>query len=378
MGAKKNKILFVTQWFSCGSWICIDRILKRLIDYNNKIYVLGLGKNYDKKKKVSYFCLPYFRYDRWGFITVWNPLISFLWILPIFILGIFSIFINQPKIVISNGLTLGLSLGPFIKLIGSRSIIMYHSYIGKYGRFVRAFLKFLSNTIDLVVVNSKGSFCNINLIVNSNKIVMNEHSVEDFFFDGSLEYQLNQPFTILYVGRLDRDKFCFILIEIAKRLKDNKEFLFLFVGVGEYAREIKKLERESSNVKYLGYIENKLELRQLYQRANIVWSFADESYLALPATEALACGRPIIIPKIPALGPDKIYSQIDKELVPGDIGWIVDPYNIQEIIEKLIWIKEQKIDYSMQKICRDYAKQKYSNKNLQESLDRIIAILKNE
>lgn len=369
-GIKKARILVITQVFSGGSWLCIERILKKLTK-RNKILVLGLGKIFHKNKNFSFFALPYPRYDRWGFIPAYSPILSFLWSLPLFIFGFLLTIVYQPKIIIFNGLTSGLILSPFIKLFKKCSVVMLHSHVARNTPRIQQILKVLAQSVDLLVANSQGGAEDAALIIHPDKIVVNEHYADDFFFKGSLPKRGKKPFTIFYVGRLDKDKFCFPLIEIAGKLKNRPEFQLLFAGVGEYAATLKNLAKTSSNIKYLGYIASRVKLKKYYQTADLVWSFADETYLGIPAVEALACGTPVMIPEIPALGPTKINVKLSRKLLPKKIGWLVDPFSQEKILKQLVKIKEKGIKLKTRIACRQYAKAKYTSKNLKKTVGKI-------
>ncbi|MCL4384847.1 MAG: glycosyltransferase family 4 protein [Cyanobacteria bacterium] len=375
---KKNNVrrfMIITPAFSGGSWIIIERLLEKLAVNNDKIIILGLGKIVHKNKRFFYFSIPYPRYDRWGFIPSLNPLIAFIWNLPLFVISVIFLLIFQPHIVISNGFIPGLSISLFIKILRKRLVIAYHGFIKSLDRVSTSVFVFINKLVDLVIVNSKGSLENLFPFLSSSKICISEHYADDLFFKGSVDHA-SKRFTILYIGRLDREKLCLPLIEVAERMKDDESFLFFFVGVGFYVNIIKNLERISSNVRYLGYINDRIKLRELYNSSDVIWAFADETYLALPAIESLACGRPIIVPRIAALTSKiKQNVEINKTLVPMEIGWLVDPDNLNEILNLIIKIKEEGISKKMRKNCREYARLHYNSDNLNIIIEKINNLL---
>lgn len=276
--------------------------------------------------------------------------------------------------VLTNGLTTGICVIPLTKLLGKKIIIAFHGDISVYSPKWQKFIKFLTKRIDLMIVNSKGSYENICSIIPKNKIIINEHCADEIFFKVPLvdKRQRTSSFTILYVGRLTKDKMCLPLIKIAEKISSDHNFNFIFVGVGRYEGLVKKLSQKNKNVKYLGYINDRILLSKLYSDADLVWSFADETYLAIPAIEALSCGTPIIIPKIAAIL-QKIENriEIDQKLVPRKVGWLVNPFDAKAIMSLIVSIKKGGISWNMRQSCRQYAQLKYSFNNLKSTIIRI-------
>lgn len=370
-----NRILALTQCFPCGSWVCIEKILDKLADDGYEVIVVGLGNVPQKNKKLIYHTVPYLAYNRFGNITS-NPLISALWNLPLFAAGLFYFFIKRPKVVTYNGLASGLVLSPSIKIFGSRNVIMYHSYLGQVNDslFIRL-AKFCGKSVDLVIANSRGSAADISQIFDSQKVIVNEHFAEDIFFEKSTDKKAKSDnFTVSYAGRIDEDKLCFPLMEAAKRLYEegNKTFVFNFAGAGSAVEKIIDYASKYPNMHYLGYINGRSKLKEYYENADVVWSLANETYLCVPAVEALATGRPVIIP---------IYSEVknsegkralvEKSLLQDGVGWFVNTDSVDGIISLLKDIQFKSIPDSTEDRCISYAGDKYSRKNLNAATDRI-------
>jgi len=369
-----KKILAITQCYHCGSWLCIKRILDKLSDLGNEIMVLGLDTRPNKNKNIKYISIPYFAYNRFGYVTCKNPVFGFLWYLPLFISGLILTFAYRPKVIIFNGLTSGLIMAPLMKLLGRKTIVMYHGYIGNYGAKTKRILKILGKFVDMVVVNSQGSYDDILTVVEASKIIINNHFADDLFFDKFKEKEdKGKTLNVLYVGRIDKDKWVFPLMEIAKKLREDKQFIFNFVGKGGDVNKVKKLAKLSSNAFYLGYITDRLKLKKLYQEADILWSFADTTYLALPAVEALACATPIMISKYAAItGKQEV---LNKELVPSKIGWIFDPLDLDKTYKLLLKIKDNREATKKRKAALAHARKYYSGKNLMETVKIINGLI---
>ena len=106
----------------------------------------------------------------------------------------------------------------------------------------------------------------------------------------------------------------------------------------------------------------------------MIWAFADETYLALPAIEALACGKPILIPKYAAISGSK--KLVNESLVPNDVGWLVDTNDENSVINLLDEISKNKYYLNMNNACIKLASEKYSKKNLEVVAEEIIALAK--
>lgn len=368
-----KKILFITQSFPCGSWLCIEKIVEKLSLKKFNLRILGLGKPAEKLKNVSYHLIPYFTYTRYGNITCISPVFGLLWYLPLYFFALIIALFYNPKTIIYNGLTSGLALSPFFKIIGKKNIIMYHSVIGDCGKTTKKILRTLFRFVDLVVVNSIGMRDDLSEVVDGKKLVVNEHYADDVFFQiPAKEIKSHKNLKVLYAGRIDKDKRCFPLIDFAKKMKNNPNFDFKFVGMGSDVNKVARLPKSYKHIKYGGYIKDKRELARLYLEADVVWGFADTTYLALPAVEALACGTPIIVPKYAAIaGKDEL---IDPSLVPPSVGWLVDPFSSKEV-EKIMQRVQKQKGY-LGKKCRQYARKHYSDNNLFETVKKIIEEIK--
>jgi glycosyltransferase involved in cell wall biosynthesis len=369
---KKQKILVVSPTLSGGSWLVEEKLLARLNHKKISVYIAALGRVYYPNKTYRYSILPYPHYDRWGRITEIHPIFNLIWNLPLIVLACFLVMYYRPKVVVYNGLPLALSISPLCRLLKIRTVLMFHSYIANYSKLTHAILSLFARAVDTAVVNSKGSFFDLASIISQKKIIINEHFAEEVFFKGPIRKKSSRTFTVFYVGRLDSDKLCYPLIQVAQKLAHDARFKFVFAGVGEYAREIKRMVKESSNISYLHYLSNREMLKKMYQHADVLWSYADKTYLSMPAVEALTSGTPIIIPYIQPFGKDNDPSvRIGNDVVPKKIGWLIDPNNQNEIRNLLLTLYRRKISHQTRLDCRAYAKMRYSKKNQDSVLIKI-------
>src|SRR2546426_987161 len=104
------------------------------------------------------------------------------------------------------------------------------------------------------------------------------------------------------------------------------------------------------------------KIRILPLMADVVWSYADETYLAKPAVEALAAGTSIIVPELPAIATKAARkAKIDQSLVPSAIGRLVsldDPARVAKLIDQLR--QDGQFSREVRRRCREYADVNYS------------------
>jgi len=371
-----KKVLVITPSLAGGSWIATQKILNTLSE-DAQISVVGLGRVTEKNKKLKFYEIPYPKYESWGKIHSKNPIFAILWNLPLTFSFLFLFVTKKPSLVISNGFSSSLLIAPLVKALNSNFIVFYHgSIFGFMSARAKKIVKLLSKYTDLIVVNSIGSKNDIKSLFSSRKIIVNEHFADEIFFKTSIRSESNKKLRVLYVGSLNKEKIFLPLIDIARKLENDNSFKFTFVGRGRDQGEIEKLSKESKNVSYLGYVGDRKKMKKIYDNSDILWSCADETYLAMPATEALASGVPLLIPKYPALHQkNHMKVMIGEEIVPKKVGWLLDTNDVNKCFMIIKKIQAEGISKKMRENCIEYAKLKYSPSNLTQTIDRIMQYL---
>lgn len=364
---KKKPVLIITPSLVGGSWVA----LKQLAEIPNQRFryiVLGLGNYKAKHKNFRVIAIPYCRYDSYGGHLVSKyTVLGVIYEIPLYLISTLFILFLRPEIIIFNGLTTLIPLLPLAKALRIKVVLSFRSWFDE-GRFalIKGFLKFCGKSINLAFVNSQGTKENLSIILPKEKIFIIEHHADKIFFKQKNRIELrqkwnvNNKFVVLYVGRIDKEKHCDFLFKLIKRVEEEKEFLFLFVGEGLFKKRVIELQKKYSTIRYLGFITDVNKLSEIYSIADIVWSYADESYLARPAIEALASGTPIIIPSTPAMG-EKINKKVEisKSLFPQEIGWVINLENPQSVINLLLEIKDKKLALQKREKCFEYANLHY-------------------
>ncbi len=370
---KPVKVLVTTPSFDSGAWFFTSAFVNRFRANleNSQVLAVGMGK-VPRKPGFKAITIPYPSFNRWGHFTAINPFFALLWHFPQFIIGAIVSLFYKPDIVISNGFV---SILPVVweKLRGSKLVVLhqFHGSISSSSNFIRRVVRLLCGALDLIITNSYDTMNEVIPLCDFEKVVKAELFADEIFFKGDIAKPKSDAFTILYVGRLDDGKLCGLLLELVTRRLNDPALRFEFVGEGQFEGEIRKLENMGSNVKYHGYVASSAALRKLYETADVVWSYTDENYMSMPAVEALACGRPIIVPGISAA----TRNPINKDIVPEHVGLIIDPYEIETAESLILDLQARGISDDFRRSCRKYAEAKYSSKNLDEAVGALLSLL---
>lgn len=112
---------------------------------------------------------------------------------------------------------------------------------------------------------------------------------------------LERSFVVMYAGNFGSSHGVDVIVEAARRLKDNPEIVFAFSGSGAEYQRIEALCAESGlqNVRFLGYIESHGELPHLYSCADLMLVHIRKSpsgAVSLPSRimAYMACAKPIL------------------------------------------------------------------------------------
>lgn len=393
---KKPLALVVTPALLGGSWVAVGELMKEAtkeLDF----MVVGYGREFKREQGIWYRTIPFWRYDKYGRFVNSHPLLNLLYSIPLILLGFFFVIIYRPCILVANGLLASLPGVLTRHYIRTKILISYHGDITYYtGRKMQRLIRFfIGKHIDFVQVNSEGSWRDAVLIFDPAKVAVIKHWADESFF-ASLDREkireklgFSGKFVILFVGRIDAEKHCDALLDVAARLRENPEIVFQFVGDGEMTVEVKKVANKKGNVRYQSYLYKRETLREYYVAADLLWGYADESYLARPSIEGLACGTPLLVPSIPAvLKKAKQNIIISKELVPEEIGWLVDikgcigkysdtVKNPDAAAKLILQIKSlpETTKYPRRLKCTAYARKHHSIANLREKKRHLLHLI---
>ena len=359
-------LLLVTPALVGGSWMLINELGERLKPHLDCV-IAAVGPPSQTMSDAKCYRIPWLDYEEYG-PRIDRSLLAVLWFeTPLAILSLLLWAWYRPRIWLGNGL-LSCALGIIPqKILGGRLVVSYNAYMreDRPGRIGLA--RLAARHASLLLVNSQGSYDDARSFADPVKIRILPLMADDVFFsDGDparlrKELSIDDRFVVVFVGRLDSEKHCDFLLKVAEASNPSKT-TFVFVGRGPLADQVDEAARIRPNVIALGRITDRAKLRDVYQMADVVWSYADETYLAKPAVEALAAGTSIIVPELPAIATKAARkAKIDPALVPSAIGRLIsldDPARIARLIEEMG--RRGELGSEARRRCREYASTHYS------------------
>lgn len=380
----KKKVLMITPSLTGGSFMAFKNLAEA--DREHFSYtILGLGKHDSISPDFKVINIPYPRYDGyWGHVCAKYSIIGFLFEIPLYISAVFFMIFLNPKVVIFNGLATMLPLMPFAVLSRKKIVLSFRSWWDRE-RFksIELIVRFSGKFIDLIYVNSEGTKENLKYVYLEEKIVVIGHHANGIYFKKRDRTALREKWrieggacVILYVGRMDEEKHCDFMLELIRKMRQNKKLLFLFAGEGTLKPQVEALQKEIDIVRYLGFINDPHKLAEIYTVADVLWSNADETYFARPAVEALATGTPLMVFRVPAIG-EKILKgiEIKDSLVPKEIGWIIDHRKMNETLKLITDVVENNDTAKLRKSSQKYAQEHYKknpNQELAHRMDQLV------
>jgi glycosyltransferase involved in cell wall biosynthesis len=145
---------------------------------------------------------------------------------------------------------------------------------------------------------------------------------------------MEQPFTLLSVGRLHRIKDHAFLVQGCARLRDlGVDFECVIAGEGPERRRVERLIREcrlQDRVTLLGMVPHD-RMDALYRRADLVVLTSRSEGIPLVLMEAMARSRIVLAPAI---------TGIPELVIPGKTGFLYFPGAINELVSRIGFIEE--------------------------------------
>lgn len=353
----------------------MDDLLKELDNLGYRAYVYTYspistpGVHWLPKEKRGSI---YIRRCRWFGKTLLHklekiPMLDFIYITPyLFLRVIIFCLMNHKKIGIIHAQGLNAAfMGKYLKIIfKKRLIVSIHAvYEVQPQSKTASFMKWILSAADIILALSKASYDElISIGLDEKRLDIYRYWIDLELFrplqnKEQLRVQLNLPdkFTVLFVGRLTKIKGVEELISVAKKLSFIN---FVFIGNGPLEDYLKKEQRQSKNIIFLGRVDNK-QLPQYYNSADIfcIPSQYKEGFGRV-VMEAVSCGLPIV-------GANK--GGIP-EALDGSVSVLVEPTpeNLANAILKLY----EDLNYynELKNNCRPYAENKFNNKNIEKIL----------
>jgi len=290
------------------------------------------------------------------------PLFDFLYLTPyLFLRTFFWLVFNAKKIDVihAQGFNAALAGSILKKIFRKKLIVSTHAIyeIKKDSKTAKRITKILDKANKILAL-SRGSYDElVSFGLREEKIEQFKYWIDlDSFLavDKKItrkDLNIEDKFTVLFVGRLIEKKGIKVLVEVAKLLRNIN---FIFVGAGPEEFFLISAQEELNNVKFLGSVKNS-DLSKYYSLADIfcIPSQYEEGFGRV-VMEAVACGLPVV-------GSNKggIPEALDQT-----VSILVEPTteNLRNSIEELYENHEKY--FELKNNCRKYATENFSEKNL--------------
>ena len=146
------------------------------------------------------------------------------------------------------------------------------------------------------------------------------------------EFGVNKQYAIGYICRITEQKRPFLLLEVIKELKkERNDFVFLVAGNGNLFQKVKNKVKSlgiGENIKFIGEIK---ETQNFYSACDMTFNCSIKEGLALTSYESLSMGVPIISCDVGG----------QKELINSDVGIIVPCIQKEEDILDFNYSEEE-------------------------------------
>ena len=207
--------------------------------------------------------------------------------------------------------------------------------------FRKIFLRWVYSHIDYALyvgTNNKNYFLNNG--VAQKKMWYTPHAVDNERFENEvsgfsrealkLRDDLgfkNDDVVLLFAGKFEKKKNPFLLIDIARKIPDEK-LKIVFVGNGKLEPELKKAAWNDKRITFMGF-QNQQMMPVIYRMADlfILPSHGPGETWGLALNEAMACGKPI-------MATDKAGGAVD--LISEQVNGLIIKKNNTALLENLL------------------------------------------
>lgn len=251
-----------------------------------------------------------------------------------------------------------------VKLFNKKVIFHVHGaefelFYKKSTSFVQKFITNILNQADLIIVLSK-KWKNIisNICTNNNvSILYNPTEIQE------LNHIPSEIIRLLFMGRIEKRKGVYEIIESAKYIKNDNIIISLY-GDGDVA-EFKTLVQESSvedKIKINGWILGDKK-REVYDNSDVLLLPSFNEGLPMSILEAMSYGLPVISTPI---------AGIPEAVEDGVNGFLIQPGDSKALAEKIdILANDKELREKMGRESYRIAKEKFDIKVIIKQLQGI-------
>jgi glycosyltransferase involved in cell wall biosynthesis len=361
------RVLLVTPAMRFGSWAIIEKVIRASVDRVNWS-IVSFGRPAVPIPGVQVSALP--ELGDYGMLSRLLARRHLLWLNALYLLplGPLSWWVavrRRSHIVVANGAAATLAVAP-VRLLGVRIVLSWNGYIGHAGPLVRRVAGAILRLADTAIVNSTGSADDLATVLDRSRIRVVPHWADQRFFDSPLERPVGDRLEVLFVGRLDDEKFAQCL-RVCRTLAGKGIVGLTAVGTGHLQGDV-----TGEGLRYLGYVSDLDRLAAVYHEADVVWAPADLTYVSVPGVEGLAAGCPLIVSDVPAVDAHAaVGARIPATLLPETVGVIVDGRDDRAAEEAVAALAVKGISSEQREACRAYALERHSPRNIELILEAL-------
>lgn len=299
-----------------------------------------------------------------------------------FFSAMYLIFVKRIDVINAHWLIPQGFLGAILKfLTGRKLVITVHGsdVFALNGRLFKSCKRFALKHADVVVVNSSATLEACQELYGDREYLVIPMGIDTGKFartqpskDIIKKYKLSD-FTILFVGRLSKEKGIAHLVKAAGKLKkQGKKFTLLIVGDGPERTNIEAVISEQNlkdDVVFAGWIEN-THLVGFYNSVDILVGPSLHEALGLVFIEAAACGLPVIATNT---------GGIKDIVIDNETGYLVKEPSADLLTEKLAFLMENpSVLERFSKNSRKYVLEKFSWQRTDREYSRLFQEITNK
>jgi len=254
---------------------------------------------------------------------------------------------RKPKLIHFSGPAFSdFVLIPILKFLRRKIVVTFHGQLNnKLARQIFSiFIRFIYRYVDRIIVETSRDE---NYLKN---LGIDEHKIRNFVFVGIDSQYLtcesqqtdtssiknDRPLKFIFIGGLTSsrpykgsDLLIDLFIELSKSNIEPMPELSV-IGKGDLLPILTRKAEGFTNIHFFGYLDQDDLLKQLKDSDILILpSKSDGEGFGIVALEAIGCGKPVIVSK---------YAGISEYILKYNAGYVVDPFNFNEIIEIIKYI----------------------------------------
>lgn len=316
------------------------------------------AKVVERDENLLIWRIPWFGKGLFNALLRW-PILEFFYLTPPLFIGLLIALLKYPSIQVihAQGFSGGFTTAILGKIFNKRTLIstayVFHFKKDFFGRVA----KWVFGSVDKVLCVSEASTEEMRKLgVAKEKLGKCLYWVNLDIFKPTDKPTAKKKvgwaskFSILFIGRLVKEKGVFELLEAIRLVP--QDINFYIIGDGSLRKDVEKVVKDYPNLHFLGKVPNELT-PIYYSAADVVIVPSYEETLGRVNMEALACATPVIGSSTGGL----------KEVVGKNVGLLfkVEPQDIAKTIAHLY--EDKDLYERFRKNARAHIQKHFSSKN---------------